>query len=165
MQRTNDVTLTGTFKTEAVSNTFSKQTIAFDSKNRDGQWETGGFEIYVKQDLMSTSGMAEGDTIKIKGFMVFSFFTKQDGTKMSFPKMIVTEVLELEKAGAQPQAAQAGQPIQPTQPQAMMNPGVAVQPPVPGAAPMAPPQPSMDPNQAFPPQMPPAPQPMAQPAA
>ncbi len=154
MQKTNDVTLTGVFTKTMVTATFEKQSITFASKDRDGNWKDGDFEIYVKPDLAAQTGIDAGDTVKLKGFLVFSFFTKADGTQMSFPKMIVTEVLEVEKAGAVAGAVQPGV-VQPTQPSAMIQPGVAVQPPVPGAAPTMPPQPAA----AF---QPPAP---AQPAA
>ncbi len=158
MQKTNDVTLTGVFTLTQITATFEKQSLVFASKDREGAWKNGDFEIYCKPDLLQQSGLASGDEAKLKGFMVFSFFTKADGTQMSFPKLIVTEVMEVEKAGAvagaQPQMAQ------PTQPQAMMQPGVPTQPPVPGAAPMAPPQPQAVPQpmpqaaDAFPPVMP-----------
>ncbi len=152
MQKTNDVTLTGVFTLTQITATFQKQSIVFASKDRDGAYKNGDFEIYCKPDLLQQSGLASGDEAKLKGFMVFSFFTKADGTQMSFPKLIVTEVVEVEKAGTQPQTAQ------PTQPQAMMQPGVPTQPPVPGAAPTAPPQAVPQPMpqavDAFPPVMP-----------
>ncbi len=160
MQKENSVTLTGVFTLEQITSSFQKQSIVFGSKDRDGNWKDGNFELYVKPDLVQQSGITAGDVIKAKGFMVFSFFTKQDGTQMSFPKLIVTEVLEVEKAGTQPGVAQA----QPTQPQAMMNTGNTMQPPMPGQAPTMPPQPQQVAPQpqaaeAFPPPMPP--QPMA----
>ncbi len=146
MQKTNDVTLTGVFTLTQITDTFQKQSVVFGSKDRDGNWKDGDFEIYVKPDLIQQNAIANGDTVKLKGFMVFSFFTKQDGTQMSFPKLIATDVLEVEKAGIQPAGAQ------PTQPQAMMNTGVPVQPPMPGAAPTMPPQPQA--AEAFPPPAP-----------
>ncbi len=162
MTRENNVTLTGVFTLTQITSTFEKQSLVFASKDRDGAFKNGDFEIYCKPDLMQQSGLAAGDEAKLKGFMVFSFFTKADGTQMSFPKLIVTEVLEVEKAGAV-----AG--VQPTQPQAMMQPGTPMQPPVPGGAPMAPPQPQAVPQpipqatEAFPPVAPPMapPQPAA----
>ncbi len=166
MQKENNVTLTGVFTLTQITSSFEKQSIVFASKDRDGAWKNGDFEIYCKPDLLQQSGLAAGDEAKLKGFMVFSFFTKADGTQMSFPKLIVTEVVEVEKAGAvagvQPQ-------VQPTQPQAMMQPGTPMQPPVPGGAPMAPPQPQAVPQpvpqaaDAFPPVVPPMapPQPAA----
>lgn len=145
MNKVNEVVLTGTYKTVQVSPTFEKQVLTFASKDRDGQWKDGDFEMYVKPDLAQQSGIVPGDQIKVKGFMVFNFFTKQDGTEMAFPKLIATEIQEVEKAGigTQQQAA----PIQPTQPTGYAQ-GV---PPMPGAAPTAP--------QAAPgmPPMPPAP--------
>ncbi len=155
MQKTNDVVLTGVFTKTMVTSTFEKQSITFASKDRDGNWKNGDFEIYVKPDLAQQSGIDAGDEVKLKGFIVFSFFTKSDGTQMSFPKMIVTEVQEVVKAGTV-----AGATAQPTQPQAMVQPGAPIQPPVPGGAPTMPPQPMAQPAQpaanAFPP-MPPQP--------
>lgn len=136
MNKENSVTLTGTYRTEQVTPTFEKTILTFASKDRDGQWKDGDFEMYLKPELAQQSGIVAGDTIKIKGFLVFNFFTKQDGTQMTFPKLIATEVLEVEKAGAANfQGAQA-QPAaaQPTQPQGYAG-GV---PPMPGAAPTAP---------------------------
>jgi len=155
MQKVNDVVLTGTYVTEQITNSFTKQSIRFASKDRDGNWKDGDFEIYIKPDLTQQSGIQPGDLIKAKGFIVFNFFTKQDGTQMTFPKMIATEILEVEKADGQPAT-------QPTQPQAMMNTGNTMTPPQPGNAPQAP-QPQMqDPNQAFgAPPVPPMPQPAA----
>jgi len=159
MQKENSVTLTGVFKTEQVTPTFAKQVLAFSSKDRDNQWKEGNFEIYIKPDLVQQSGIQPGDNVKIKGFMVFNFFTKQDGTQMSFPKLIVSEVVEREVGqGAQAQAgAQPGQPqIQPTQPTTL----AASVPPVPGQAPSAPVAPAQ-PQAAQPtPPVPPMPQPM-----
>ncbi len=145
MQRENNVVMTGTYKTEQITPTFEKQAIVFASKNRDGQWQDGEFESYIKPDLIQQSGLQSGDLVKVGGFLVFNFFTKQDGTTMTFPKMIVTEIKEIEKQGGGQQAAQ------PTQPQAMMNTGVPGVPPAPGAAPTAPaqPQPQMEAAQAF----------------
>jgi len=117
MNKVNEVTLTGTFKTEQVTAKFAKQLITFASKNRDQQWEDGDFEVYIKPDLVQQSGIVSGDTARLKGFMVFSFFTKADGTKMSFPKLVVTEVQEIEKAGAagaqQPQVQTYAAPTPP----------------------------------------------------
>jgi hypothetical protein len=146
MNKTNEVILTGTYRTEQVTPTFEKQVLTFASKDRDGQWKDGDFELYVKPELAQQSGITPGDQIKVKGFMVFNFFTKQDGTQMAFPKMIATEIQEVEKAGAAA-APQQPAPIQPTQPTGYAQ-GV---PPMPGAAPAAP--------QAAPgiPPMPPAP--------
>jgi len=145
MQKTNEVTLTGTYKTVQVTPTFEKQVLSFDSKDKDGTWKAGDFEMYLKPDLAAQTGVAAGDTIKVKGFLVFNFFTKQDGTQMSFPKMIATEVLEVEKAGT----VQAGQPqaaAQPAQPAGY----AAATPPQPGQAPQAPQAPGMAaPAQAF----------------
>ncbi len=152
MQKTNEVTLTGAFTLTNITDTFQKQEIVFGSKDREGQWKDGGFEIYMKPDLQQQSGVVAGDTVKVKGFLVFSFFTKSDGTQMSFPKMIVQEVLEVEKAGAQQGYAQPqAQPVQPTQPTAMLNTGAPVQPPQPGMAPTAPaaPQPMVPPTPAY----------------
>ncbi len=131
MTKENNIVLTGVFTKTMVTNTFEKQEIVFASKDRDGQWRDGGFELYIKPDLLQQTAVQAGDTIKVKGFLVFSFFTKADGTQMSFPKMIVTEVLEVEKAGA------AG--AQPTQPQTMVPQPQSMQPPVPGTAPTMPP--------------------------
>jgi hypothetical protein len=158
MQKTNEITLTGTFKTEQVTPTFTKQLISFASKDRDGNWKDGDFEIYVKPDLVTQSGIQNGDLVKLKGFMVFNFFTKTDGTQMTFPKMIVGEVLEREvqQAGAQqPQTAVA----QPTQPTTM----APTMPPMPGAAPQAPqaPQAPAMPQMGGVPPVPPAPVPPA----
>ena len=146
MNKTNEVILTGTYRTEQVTPTFEKQVLTFASKDRDGQWKDGDFEIYVKPELIQQTGVTNGDTVKIRGFLVFNFFTKQDGTQMTFPKMIVTEVQEVEKAGApQAQPAQQAAPVQPTQPTGYAQ-GV---PPAPGSAPTAP--------QAAMPGMPPVP--------
>ena len=150
MNKVNEVTLTGTFKTEQVTAKFAKQMITFASKNREQQWEDGDFEVYIKPDLVQQSGIVSGDTARLKGFMVFSFFTKADGTKMSFPKLVVTEVQEIEKAGA------AG--AQPQQPQGYTQPAPGMAPSAPGmqdpnagafAAPQAPgmpPVPGMAPS-------------------
>jgi len=140
MQKTNEVILTGTFKTEAVSPTFSKQVIAFDSKTREGTWQEGQFEIYIKPDLVTSSGIQEGDTVKIKGFMVFNFWGEP---QKSFAKMIVNEVLEKEAPGADGQPAQPTQPTQPAGIAQPPHPGMAPQPgipvpPQPGVAPAAP---------------------------
>jgi hypothetical protein len=150
MQNTNEVILTGTFRTEQVTPTFEKQILTFASKNREQQWEDGDLDIYIKPEVIQQSGVNSGDKIKAKGFMVFSFFTKQDGTKMTFPKMIVTEIQEIEKAGAGDQQSFQNQaaPIQPTQPTGY----AAGVPPVPGQAPTAP----VAPQGGVPP-MPPAP--------
>ena len=129
MQKENTLVLTGIYKEEQVTPTFSKQVLEFDSKDRDGNWKPGTFEIYINQDLIQSSGIQTGDTVKLSGFMVFSFYTKADGTTMTFPKMIVTEVREREAAGAGQQPAP-----QPTQPTGYAQ-GV---PPTPGAAPTAP---------------------------
>ncbi len=162
MQKTNDVVLTGVFTKTMVTSTFEKQELVFASKDRDGQWRDGGFELYLKPDLVQQTGVQAGDTVKVKGFMVFSFFVKNDGTQMSFPKLIVTEVLEVEKAGV----GVSTQPTQPTQPQTMVQP--TMQPPTPGVAPTMPPQPqavaqpapaypTQPQAEAFPPPMPPQP--------
>ncbi len=150
MQKTNEVILTGAFTLTQITDTFQKQEIVFGSKDREGQWKDGGFECYIKPDLLQQQGIVSGDTVKVKGFMVFSFFTKADGTQMSFPKIIVQEILELEKAGAQAAQPQAGY-AQPTQPAAMLNTGAPVQLPVPGGAPTAPaaPQPGVPPTPAY----------------
>ncbi len=150
MNKVNEVTLTGAFTLTNITDTFQKQEIVFGSKDREGQWKDGGFECYIKPDLIAQAGVAAGDTVKVKGFMVFSFFTKADGTQMSFPKIIVQEVLEVEKAGQQQAYAQPAQ-AQPTQPTAMLNTGAPVQPPQPGMAPTAPqvPQPGVPPTPAY----------------
>lgn len=156
MQKENSVVLTGTFKIEQVTPTFSKQLIAFASKDREGNLKEGNFEIYIKPDLIQQSGVNPGDTVKVKGFMVFNFFTKQDGTQMSFPKLIVSEIVE--KEVGQGTQANTGQPaVQPTQPTTMAPAGV---PPVPGQAPTAP---VGQPQQDF--QAPPVPPMPGQPAA
>lgn len=154
MQKTNEVTLTGAFTLTQITDTFQKQSIVFASKDREGVWKDGDFECYIKPDVLLQHGVVHGDTVKAKGFMVFSFFTKADGTQMSFPKLIVQEILEVEKAGAQPQQGYAqpqAQPAQPTQPQAMLNTGAPVQPPMPGGAPTAPmaPAPGVPPTPAY----------------
>ena len=86
----------------------------------------------------------------------------KDGTQMNFPKMIVQEIMEMEKAGAaqtfsQPQVQQA-----PTQPGVMVNVGAPIQPPMPGAAPTAPVVPQA-PTQPVVPQAPTQPAPVAPP--
>ncbi len=158
MQRENSTVMTGTFKTDQITATFEKQSIVFASKNRDGNWQDGDFECYIKPDLIQQSGLQNGDLIKASGFLVFNFFTKQDGTVMTFPKFIVNEVKELEKAGAGQQAQAAPQPA--------MNTGAPMTPPQPGGAPMAPPTPGVVPpmpgvpqqaEQAFGAPVPPAP--------
>ena len=100
MQRENNVVLTGIFKTEQMSPTFTKQMIVFSSKDRDGNWRDGEFDIYIKPDIILAKDIQPGDVIKVKGFIVFNFFTKQDGTVMSFPKLLVSEVLDIEKIGS-----------------------------------------------------------------
>ncbi len=141
MNKENSVVLTGTYKTEQVTATFEKTMISFASKDKEGQWKDGNFEMYLKPELAQQSGIALGDTIKVKGFLVFNFFTKQDGTQMSFPKLIATEVLEVEKAGA----AGNNYAAAPQQPQAQPQ-GYAA--PAPGAAPQAPGM-IPDPSQGF----------------
>ena len=132
MQKENSIVLTGTYKEEQVTPTFKKQVLTFASKDRDGNWKDGDFECYIKPELVQSSGIQPGDTMKIAGFMVFNFFTKSDGTTLTFPKMIVTEVREREAAGAG--QYQQTQMVQPTQPTGYAQ-GV---PPTPGGAPAAP---------------------------
>lgn len=153
MDNKNEVVLTGTYKTVLVgANNFEKQVLAFNSKDKEGQWKEGEFETYIKPDLAAQSGIAAGDQVRVKGFLVFNFFTKQDGTQMSFPKLIVTEVQEVEKAQAGAQAGGYTAP-QPTQPAGYAG-GI---PPAPGGAPMAPPaaagyaQPGVVPGMPIPP--------------
>jgi len=134
MNKVNEVILTGIYRTVQATPTFEKQVLVFASKDRDGQWKDGELEMYLKPDLIQQFGVTVGDQIKIKGFMVFNFFTKQDGTQMSFPKIIATEIQEIEKAGAGSQPAAQPAPVQPTQPAGYAQ-GV---PPVPGSAPAAP---------------------------
>ena len=126
MQNGNDVVLTGIIVEEVISSTFTKTAIAFNGKDKDGTWKQGTLESWIKPELMTNSGAQVGDTIRAKGFLTFNFWNDK-----SFPKFIVTEIQEVEKAqaGAQPQVA-----VQPTQPQGY----AAGQPPVPGAAPQAP---------------------------
>jgi hypothetical protein len=132
MQNTNEIILTGTYKTEQVTPTFEKQVLTFASKNREQQWEDGDFDIYIKPEIVQQSGVTPGDKIKAKGFTVFNFATKANGDRMTFPKMIVTEIQEIEKAGA-------GASVQPTPAQPTQPVGYAANvPPVPGAAPTAP---------------------------
>jgi len=129
MQTENNLVLTGTYTTTQITATFEKQALVFASKDRDGQWVDGDIELYIKPELQTQHGIQSGDKIKIGGFLVFNFFVKADGTRMCFPKVIATEIKEIEKAtGGQPAA------IQPTQPQAM----APMQPPMPGGAPIAP---------------------------
>jgi single-stranded DNA-binding protein len=152
MDNKNEVVLTGTYRTIKVSETFEKQVISFNSKDREGQWKTGDFEAYVKPDVIQQSGVQVGDQVRVKGFLVFNFYNKPDGTQMSFPKLIVNEIQEVEKAGQAQGQAQGAAFAQPTQPAGY----AATTPPVPGAAPTAPmaPQPGQAPG------MPMAPQPM-----
>jgi hypothetical protein len=151
MQKENSVVLTGTYTTTQITATFEKQVIRFASKARDGSWKDGELEIYIKPELVQQTGIQNGDTIKLAGFMVFNFMTKRDGTEFSFPKVIVTEIREIEKPGAQQQAAQPQQEMTPPNPN-QMSPGV---PPMPGTAPTAPQAPTTpqvaapDANQAF----------------
>lgn len=161
MNKENSVTLTGTYRTEQVTATFEKTVLTFASKDRDGAWKDGDLEMYLKPELVQQAGIVAGDTIKIKGFLVFNFFTKQDGTTMTFPKIIATEVVEVEKAGAGNFQGNQAQPAaaQPTQPAGY----AAGVPPVPGSAPTAP---GVAPQQGMPPApgqpaapMAPAPQP------
>ena len=74
MQKENNVVMTGVYVTEAITNTFTKQSIRFASKDRDGQWKDGDFESYIKPDLVQQSGIQPGDTIKVKGFLVFKLY-------------------------------------------------------------------------------------------
>ena len=132
MQKENSIVITGTYKVEQVTPSFAKQVITFASKDRDGNWRDGDMEIYIKPDIVQQSGIQPGDLVKVKGFLVFNFFQKQDGTTMTFPKVIATEILEKESQQTNAQQPQPG--VQPTQP-TTMAPGV---PPTPGGAPTAP---------------------------
>jgi hypothetical protein len=147
MTKENSVVVTGVFTTRQITDSFVGQMLAFDSKRKDGSWGTGHLDIYIKDDLLNQYGIAPGDTIKVKGFIVFNFFTRNDGTETTFPKIIVTDILEVEKAGtvpnqygSQPQQAQPqAQPQMQTQPQPQApNTYAAGVPPVPGSAPTAP---------------------------
>ncbi len=120
MERINDVTVTGIYRTEQVSATFTKQILEINSKDRDGQWKPAQLDIYIKDDLKASSAIQEGMEAKLKGWIAFNFAT---GGR-SFPKVIVTEVLEV----AQPQYQNN---------QAAQSPQAGI-PPVPGAAPHAP---------------------------
>lgn len=120
MERVNEVTVTGIYKTEQVSATFTKQILEINSKDRDGQWRPAQLDIYIKDDLKASSGIQEGMEAKLKGWIAFNFAT---GGR-SFPKVVVTDVLEAAQPQYQNQAAQTAQPV-----------GI---PPVPGAAPTAP---------------------------
>jgi hypothetical protein len=138
MTKQNEVILTGIYTTRQITDSFVGQMLAFDSKKKDGSWGTGYLDIYIKDELLTQYGIAPGDTIKIKGFVVFNFFAKADGSEMTFPKIIVNEILEIEKAGtAQVQTQTQTQPQTQPQPQ---DPNAYSQntPPVPGSAPQAP---------------------------
>ena len=146
MDRINDVTVTGIYRTEQVSPTFTKQILEMNSKDRDGQWKPAQLDIYIKDDLKAASGIQEGMEAKLKGWIAFNFAT---GGR-SFPKIIVTEVIEVAQPQYQNQAAAQA-------PQA----GI---PPVPGAAPMAPMAPQGTPVQPLPQGTPVAPVGAPQPA-
>lgn len=122
MEKQNEVILTGIFKTEAVTPTFTKQFLEINSKDRDGQWKAAQMDIYIKDDVRAAKGLQEGMEAKIKGWIAFNFAT---GGR-SFPKVVVTEIVECAQPTFQGQQAQAGQPA------------MAGVPPMPGAAPQAP---------------------------
>lgn len=123
MNKVNEVTLTGIITEQKISETFTKQAISFDSKDKDGTWKQGSLESYIKPEILTNSGAQVGDTVRAKGFIVFNFWNDK-----SFPKFIVNEIQEVEKAQAGAQAY-----AQPAQPQ-----GYAQTAPQPGAAPTAP---------------------------
>ena len=138
MVKENKITLTGTYKVKN-NNGYENQYIVFDSKDRQGNWRPGEFEIYIKPDIIQQKGVQPGDTIKAVGFLVFNFFDRQDGTTMYFPRAIITDIPEIEKAadgyGTQQQAQQPQQQIpQPEQPNGFAQ----TVPPTPGGAPAAP---------------------------
>lgn len=144
MARINEVSITGIFRTEQVSPTFTKQILEVNSKDRDGQWRPAQLDIYIKDDLKASSGIQEGLEMTIKGWIAFNFAS---GGR-SFPKVIVTEISNVGQPQFQNQAAPTTQ-------------NAAGIPPVPGAAPVAPGQPTAPvnplPNQASQPVAPVAP--------
>jgi len=150
MDRINTIEITGIFKTEAITATFTKQFLAINTKDsRDGAFKEAQFDMYIKPDIISQWNIQEGQEIKVKGWIAFNF--NQQGR--SFPKMVVTEVLEVGQAQAQPayqgqgqtQAYPAQQQPTPGQtPQAPQAPGQIPQ--VPGQVPQVPPQAPQTPN-------------------
>ena len=75
MTKENSVVLTGIYRTEQVTPTFEKTVLTFASKDRDGTWKDGDFEIYIKPELIQQFALVAGDNVKLKGFLVFNFFT------------------------------------------------------------------------------------------
>jgi len=106
MEKINQVNLSGIYKTEAVTPTFTKQILEMNSKDRDGQWRPAQLDIYIKDDIKQAAGLQEGAEIRFKGWIAFNFAS---GGR-AFPKVIVTEIEEVampapnNQAGVQPAA-------------------------------------------------------------
>ena len=120
MEKENTVILTGTYTTVQATPTFTKQVLQMNAKDRNGQWQVGEVDVYIKDELVQ--GFTEGFTLKIKGFLTFNFWNGR-----SFPKVIVTEILAFEPAQQQNVQAQTQQP------QMQQPAGV---PPMPGTQPV-----------------------------
>jgi len=147
MQNQNEITISGTFVTEQVTATFTKQILKIPTKNREGQQVEGDLDIYIKPELIQQWGIQDGAKVKLKGWIAFNFAPNG----RSFPKVLATEIKEVEAAGqpaAQPQP-QAQPQVQQPQMQAVQQPAMSapqapgVQPPAMGApaqpqAPVAP---------------------------
>jgi single-stranded DNA-binding protein len=109
--KANEVKLTGVLGTQQISATFSKQVLYINAKDtKDNQWKQAEMEIYIKPDLNTQAGAQDGDKIYIEGWLAFNFWNGR-----SFPRIVVTSVQVIEKAGAQ-QNNQAPAAVQPTQP-------------------------------------------------
>ena len=111
---TNIIRIAGVFGLQQISDKFTKQVLYIRAKDtKDNQWKNAEIEIYIKPDLIHQYGVNEDDTILIDGWLAFNFWNDR-----SFPRLVVNDLRVLEKAGAQPQQAQAGQTTaQPTNPQ------------------------------------------------
>jgi len=143
MEKINAVNLSGIFKTEQVTPTFTKQILEMNSKDRDGQWRPAHLDIYIKDDIKQAAGLQEGSEIKVKGWIAFNFAS---GGR-AFPKVIVTEIEEVELASPdnqQPTQQQAGIPPMPGMPPQPMAPNTPPVQPL-DSMPGMPPQP-MAPN-------------------
>lgn len=97
MDNVNNVTIVGIYREIKVTETFTKQALEWNAKDRTGTWKPGTFDIYLKEDLKISKNIKVGSKMKISGWLTFNFFTKQDGSQMTFPKLIVSEVLEVEE--------------------------------------------------------------------
>jgi len=126
MQNQNEITISGTFVTEQVTATFTKQILKIPTKNREGQQVEGDLDIYIKPELVQQWGIQDGSKVKLKGWIAFNFAPNG----RSFPKVLATEIKEVEAAQPQPQPQVQQPAMQAVQQPAMSAPQApGVQPP------------------------------------